>query len=102
MTLQLSSPTDRVLSKFMEELFNLQAKTGSSVFATSRPILGIPKDFERKGSRILEIRAMDEDVRRYLDGHINQISTFVREAPGIEGKIKSAIIQAANGMQVYF
>jgi hypothetical protein len=41
------SATDRVLSQFMEELFSLQAKTGSSFFATSRPILGIPEEFER-------------------------------------------------------
>ena len=92
------SDTNSVLSQFMEELFSLQVKTGSSVFATSRPILGIPKDFERRGSSILEIRARDEDMRRYLDGHINQISTFVREAPGLEGKIKSAIVKAADGM----
>ena len=92
------SATDRVLSRFMEELFSLQAKTGSSLFATSRPILGIPKEFERRGSSILEIRASDEDIRRYLDGHINQISTFVREGLGIERKIKSAIIKAADGM----
>jgi Cdc6-like AAA superfamily ATPase len=92
------SATDRVLSRFMEELFSLQAKTGSSLFATSRPILGIPKEFERRESSILEICASDEDIRRYLDGHINQISTFVREGPGIERKIKSAIIKAADGM----
>ena len=92
------SGTDRVLPRFMEELFSLQAKTGSSVFATSRPILGIPKDFERRGSSILEIRAKDEDMWRYLDGHINQISTFVKEAPGIKRKIKSAIIRAADGV----
>jgi len=77
---------------------HLQAKTGSSFFATSRPILGIPEEFERRGSSILEIRASDEDMRKYLDGHINQISAFVREAPGIEDKIKSAIIKAADGM----
>ncbi|KAN0079520.1 hypothetical protein V8E54_004734 [Elaphomyces granulatus] len=90
--------TDRVLSQFMEELFRLQAKTGSSLIATSRPILGIPQEFERRGSSILEIRASDEDMRRYLDGHVNQISTFVREAPGIERKIKSTILKAADGM----
>jgi len=82
----------------MEELFSLQAKTDSNVFTTSRPILGIPKEFERQGSSILEIRASDEDIRRYLDDHINQIPTFVREAPGIERKIKFAIIKAADGM----
>ena len=92
------SGTDRVLSRFMEELFRLQAKTGCSVFVTSRPILDIPKEFKSRGSSILEIRARDEDMRRYLDGHINQISTYVREAPGIESKIKSTIIKAAEGM----
>jgi len=94
------SATDRIISLFMEELFSLQAKTGSSVFATSRPILGIPTEFQRRGSSILEIRASlrDEDIGRYLDGHINQISTFVREAPGVEKKIKSAIVKAADGM----
>jgi NACHT domain len=61
------SGVDRVLSQFMEELFSLQVKTGSSVFATSRPILGIPKDFESRGSSILEIRARDEDMRRYAE-----------------------------------
>jgi NACHT domain-containing protein len=91
------SATDRVLPRFMEELFSLRAKTGSSVFATSRPILGIPEEFERQGSSVLEICASDEDIRRYLDGHINRISTFVRE-PGIEREIKSAIIKAADGM----
>jgi hypothetical protein len=72
------SGTDRVLSRFMEELFRLQAKTGCSVFATSRPIFGIPEEFERRGSSILEIRARDEDMWRR--------------------KIKSAIIKAADGM----
>jgi hypothetical protein len=44
-----------VLPQFMEELFTLQAKTGSSVFATSRPILDIPEEFERQGGGVLEI-----------------------------------------------
>ena len=92
------SATDGVLSRFMKELFNLQARTGSRIFATSRPILGIPEEFQRQGSSILKIRASEEDMQRYLDGHINQVPTSVREAPGIEGKIRSAITKAADGM----
>jgi hypothetical protein len=95
----LDECSDGVLSRFMRELFSLQAKTGSKIFATSRPILGIPEEFQRQWScSTLKIRASDEDMRRYLDGHINQVSTFVREAPGIERKIKSAITKAADGM----
>ena len=63
------SATDRVLPRFMEELFTFQAKTDSIVFATSRPIRGIPEEFERRGSSILEIRVSDQDIRKYLDGH---------------------------------
>jgi Cdc6-like AAA superfamily ATPase len=92
------SATDGVLSRFMKELFSLQANTGCRIFATSRPILGIPEEFQRQGSSILKIRASEEDMQRYLDGHIKQVSIFVREVPGIERKIRSAITKAADGM----
>lgn len=92
------SATDGVLSQFLEELFSLHARTGSNIFATSRPILDIPREFERQESSILEIHASPEDMRRYLDGHINKVSTCLRKTPVIEEKIKTAIIQAADGM----
>src|SRR4029077_17744275 len=84
------SATFGVVFQFMEELFGLQAKTSSSLFATSRPIFNIPEEFKRRQSTVLEIHASNEDMRRYLDGHIHRVSRFVRETPGIDEKIKTA------------
>lgn len=92
------SVTDGVLSRFMEELFILQAKTGISLFATSRLILGIPQEFKRRGSSVIEIHPSDQAMGIYLDGHLDQLSPFVKEDPDIEREIKSAIIKAAGGM----
>jgi hypothetical protein len=92
------SATDGIVSQFLGELFSLQAKTGSSLFATSRPIFGIPEEFKRRQSIILEICTSNEDMQKYLDGHIHRISSYVRITPKIEEKIKTAIIKAADGM----
>ncbi|KAF2183576.1 hypothetical protein K469DRAFT_690028 [Zopfia rhizophila CBS 207.26] len=54
--------------RFLSEIFNIQARTGASIFATSRFIPDIGKEFE--GCQSLEIRANDEDVQRYLDTHV--------------------------------
>jgi Cdc6-like AAA superfamily ATPase len=92
------SDTGGAVSQFLDMLFNLQAKTSSSLFATSRPIFDIPEEFIRRQSTVLEICTSNEDMRRYLDGHIHGISSYVRITPEIEEKIKIAIIKAADGM----
>src|SRR2546421_12165468 len=55
----------------LSEVFNLQAKTGTCFFATSRFIPEIMKEFE--GRRLLEIRAGDNDVRRYIDAKMSRL-----------------------------
>ena len=60
---------------FLAGLFNVQAKCGANIFATSWPISSIEKEFE--GSQMLEIRASDEDVRRCLYGHMFRLPGFV-------------------------
>ena len=84
--------------KFLSEIFNIQAKTGASLFATSRFIPDIAENF--KGSPSLEIRANDEDVRRYLDGHMSQLRSFVSRKPELQEEIKNEIVKAVDGMWV--
>jgi hypothetical protein len=84
--------------KFMTEIFNLQAKTGLSLFATSRSLTDIKEEFERRGALSLEIRARNEDVRSYLDNHSSQLPPFIREDHELENRVKSSIIEAADGM----
>jgi hypothetical protein len=69
-----------------------------NLFITSRPIPSIEKEFE--GNLTLEIRASEEDVRRYLDDHLVGFPRFVDENPELREEIKTAIIKAVNGMYV--
>jgi hypothetical protein len=85
-------------AKFLSEIFKLQAKTSASLFVTSRFLSDIKEEFERRESILLDIRASDEDVRRYLDGHRSQLPEFVSRSPGLKEEIETAIIKAADGM----
>jgi hypothetical protein len=84
--------------QLLSEISNLQNRTGISLFATSRFIPEIRKEFE--GNVSLEIRASDEDVRRYLDGHISQLPSFVLRSPDLQKEVKTEIIRAVDGMYV--
>jgi hypothetical protein len=86
--------------RLLSGLFNLQAKCGASLFATSRPISSIEKEF--KGSLMLEIRASEEDVRRYLDGHMSRLPGFVGRNPELQEEVKTNIVKAVDGMYVVY
>ncbi|KAI9787697.1 MAG: hypothetical protein M1839_000228 [Geoglossum umbratile] len=58
--------SDSERQKFLSATFNLQGKTGTNIFATSRVNDSIAKLFEVALS--LQIRAEDEDIKSYLDG----------------------------------
>lgn len=85
--------------KFLSEIFNLHTRARANLFATSRFIPEIRKEFE--GCLSLEIRANDEDVRKYLDGHMLQLPSFVLANLDLQKEIKTAIAQAVDGMYVF-
>ena len=85
-------------TKFLSEIFNLQAKYRANVFATSRSIPEIIDQF--KGSALLEIRASNEDVQRYLEGHMGQLPGFVQDNQELQREIKTEISYAVGGMYV--
>jgi Cdc6-like AAA superfamily ATPase len=88
--------SDGCRSKFMSNIFNLQAKTRTKLFTTSRPIPDIEKEF--KGCLSHEILASNEDIQRYLDGHMSQLPTFVLSRPELQEEIKTEIVKAVDGM----
>jgi Cdc6-like AAA superfamily ATPase len=90
--------SDGYRQKLLSETFSLQAKTEVNIFATSRFIPEITKKFE--GSVFLEIRASDEDVRRYLDGKIPLLRPFVSRSLALQEEIKTEIIKVVEGMYV--
>ncbi|XTI89039.1 hypothetical protein V2W45_1399781 [Cenococcum geophilum] len=88
--------SDGCRQRFLSGLFNLQAKCGANLFATSRPISSIEKEFE--GNTMLEIRASEEDVRRYLEGDMFRLPAFVVRSLELQEEIKTRIIKAVDGM----
>jgi Cdc6-like AAA superfamily ATPase len=83
---------------FLSELFSLQVKYGANFFTTSRFIPEITDRF--RGSLLLEIRASAHDVRRYVDGHILSLPSFVRRSPDLQEEVKTEIVKAVDGMFV--
>jgi RecB family exonuclease len=70
----------------------------ANLFATSRPILSIEKEFE--GHPKLDIRASEEDVRRYLEGQMFRLPGYVARSSELQEEIKTDIINAVDGMYV--
>jgi hypothetical protein len=90
--------SDGCCSRFLLEIYNLQAKSRANIFATSRFIPEITERFE--GSMSLEIRASNEDVRRYLNGHMSQLPGFIRRSQELQDEVKAEIVKAVGGMYV--
>lgn len=85
--------------KFLSELFELQTKVGANLFATSRFIPEVTNMFKGKGT-LMEIHATEEDVRRYLHGHVTRLPSFVLRNLDVQEEIKTEIIKAVRGMYV--
>jgi hypothetical protein len=88
--------TDGSRTKLLTEIFSLQDKSGSNLFATSRFIPEIEK--ELGGCLSLEIRASREDIWNYLDKHMSQLPVFVTDDTDLQTEIKTGIEGAIDGM----
>jgi Cdc6-like AAA superfamily ATPase len=87
--------------KLLAEIFDLQVKVRASLFATSRFIPEIARQFEK--SVPLEIRASDEDIQRYLDARIPQLlRSGISKYTTLQDTIKREILNTVDGMYVYF
>jgi hypothetical protein len=90
--------SDDCRMRFLSEVFQLQAKCGANLFATSRFIPDIMEMFKESVS--LEIRARDEDVRRYLGDRISKSKSNVLARYSEE--IITQITKAVDGMWVSY
>jgi hypothetical protein len=78
--------------KSEKELYILVCKDPDCNFR----IPDIEKEF--KGCLLREILASDEDVRRYLDGHMSKLPIFVLSRLKLQEEIKAEIVRAVEGM----
>ncbi|KAI1356915.1 hypothetical protein F5Y01DRAFT_301082 [Xylaria sp. FL0043] len=89
-------PLDGCRRKFLSAIFDLQAKTGVNIFATSRYIPDIIEQFV--GSLSIEIRATEDDIRRYLHDHLSELPKCVTNQPDLQNEITTSITKVVNGM----
>ena len=67
-----------------------------NIMATSRSFPEIVGKF--RTAKIMEIRANDHDVHRYLEAHIHRLPRFVNANPALQEEIKTGIVKSVEGM----
>jgi hypothetical protein len=85
---------DGCRATLLSEIFNIQAKSGINIFATSRINDEIAKLFD--ATPCLKIHASDEDVKTYLNGQMLRLSDIFDS--GIRDTTATEIIKVADGM----
>ncbi|OTA02586.1 hypothetical protein A9Z42_0029700 [Trichoderma parareesei] len=88
--------SDRARSRLLSHVVNLRTATAVNLFATSRHIPDIEREF--KGSLKREVLAHEEDMHRYLVAHMKYLPDFLTEQNGLKEDIKREIVHAAQGI----
>jgi hypothetical protein len=70
----------------------------AKLMVTSRHHLKFLEDFSNGG--VLEIRANEQDVRKYLSSQMHGLPKGVRGSPDLKAKIINTIVRAADGLYV--
>jgi hypothetical protein len=83
-------------SPLVEKLRDLQAKTNVRLLFTSRFIPEITEKF--RSDPILEVRASEEDVKRYVAGQIPRLPKCIRRDDELTLTVQSKIVEAVDGM----
>ncbi len=88
--------SDGCRSRLIAEIFDLQAKCGSSIFATSRFIPEITGKFDMSTS--LKIRASKADIERFLQGNISKLNASNDWSDELKELVKTSISDVVDGM----
>ncbi|KAI0514673.1 hypothetical protein F5B22DRAFT_636987 [Xylaria bambusicola] len=83
-------------TKLLQSVFQLQAKCGVNIFATSRIDPSIESKFEK--AQVVDMRGSRDDIVQYLDEGISQLPGFVQRNPELKIEIKQRILDVSGGM----
>ena len=83
-------------SQLLAALRNLQSEGNLNLMATSRFIPEVMQQFSF--APVLEVRASDSDVKRFVEGQIYRLPRCVQRDDGLQGVIKDGISTAVAGM----
>lgn len=90
---------DGTRRRFLTHLQALQAKANMRLMFTSRFIPDIVDNFRE--ALTLEVRASDEDVRRYVAGQIDRLPRCIQRDSALRDMVQDKVAKAADGMQVF-
>jgi hypothetical protein len=85
-------------SRLMDQLHQLQAKTNIRSMFTSRFIPEVAEKFQSEP--MLEVRASDQDVRRYVAGQLQHLPLCVQRNDKLACDVQDKIAEAVDGMCV--
>ena len=81
---------------FLAKLQDLQAKTDLRIMVTSRMIPDIINEF--KTALRLEVRASDEDVKRFVAGQVQRLPRCIQRDAALQKMVQDKITEAVSGM----
>lgn len=82
--------------QLLAKLRDLQGRADLRLFATSRFIPDIVDEF--RAALKLEVRASDEDVRRFVAGQIYRLPNCIKRDDTLQDIVQEKIVQAVDGM----
>jgi hypothetical protein len=83
-------------SQLLEICRDLQQQTDLRLMATSRRIPDIVEEF--KDTPLVEVRASNSDLKRFVTGNVNRFAKFVRLSSDLQELVQNKIVEAADGM----
>jgi hypothetical protein len=90
---ECSEQTRRELLSYIREQ---QKETGMKLLVTSRPTIDFQQEFG--DSTVLEIRAIEQDVKIVLGSLIDKLPAFVRKDEVLRNRVETDIAAAVDGM----
>lgn len=85
--------------QLLTKLHDLQGKIDLRLMTTSRFIPGIVEEF--KGMPMVEVRASDADVKRFVAGQIYRLPRCIRRDHELQSFVEGKIVEAVEGMLVF-
>jgi NACHT domain len=87
---------DGTRGQLIDKLRELQAKTDVRLLFTSRSIPEITQKFQ--SNLVLEVRASEEDVRRFVAGQMPRLPNCIRRDDELKQAVQNKIVEAVDGM----
>jgi NACHT domain len=87
---------DGTRSRLIDKLHKLQANTDLRLLFTSRFIPEITLKFQ--SNPVLEVRASEEDVRRFVAGQIPRLPKCIQRDEELKNTVQTGIVKAVDGM----